>query len=210
MSDAPSSDSSHAAAFARPVASETLIAARKRAGVSLDGAATDVERAEIARMLDLESLDRLEFAFVLEPEGADGWRLKGRVRAVYDQRCGVTLEPIAATLDEPVERLWRDDLDPFDPDEGLDIEVGVDSFDPAVDATDGPEATPDPIDPAAVALETLALGLDPYPRAPGVRFDGAAAAPAGVAPMSDDEAKPFSGLAALKSRLDDGEDEQNR
>ena len=52
------------------------------------------------------------------------------------------------------------------------------------------------IDLGAIVAEHLALGLDPYPRSPGVAFDGH---------IEDDPAadpSPFAALAALKSDKD--------
>ena len=49
------------------------------------------------------------------------------------------------------------------------------------------------VDLGAIATEFLLLGIDPYPRKPGVVFEA----------LADDEydtAQPFSALAALKKR----------
>ena len=61
----------------------------------------------------------------------------------------------------------------------------------ALDAEDPPEPLRDGVvDLGAVATEFLLLGIDPYPRKPGVVFD----APT----TSDPSGHPFAALAALK------------
>jgi uncharacterized protein len=50
------------------------------------------------------------------------------------------------------------------------------------------------IDLGGIVVEHLALGLDPYPRAPGVEFADH------VEHDSAPQASPFAGLAALKER----------
>lgn len=161
------------------------------------------ERAAIAADFDLASLDRLSFDAHLVPEGKDGWRLDGEMRAAGAQRCGVTLEPVAFDLVAPAVRVWSPDAGEEDLSQAFEIDVdaataaswsaGTDE-----DAADV-ERLPDPLDLGAVALETLALALDPYPRASGVSdFEPVVAGPPGVAPLTDEAAKPFAGLAALK------------
>jgi hypothetical protein len=49
--------------------------------------------------------------------------------------------------------------------------------------------------------EALALALPDYPRAPDAELEAGQFAAPGVAPMTDDEAKPLAGLAALRDRL---------
>jgi hypothetical protein len=61
------------------------------------------------------------------------------------------------------------------------------------------------IDPGLLAVESLALALDPYPRASGVPRAEYQAAPPGVAPLADDDLKPFAKLAVLKEKLGEAE-----
>lgn len=103
----------------------------------------------------------------------------GMVEAVVSQVCTVSLETFEAPVREPVEVVFTD----TDPSEGTDVE----------DAE-----VPDPIvggrvDFGRLTAEFLALGIDPYPRAPGIRFEPVQAGA---------EAGPFDGLR----RLRDGQD----
>ncbi len=61
------------------------------------------------------------------------------------------------------------------------------------------------IDPGVLAIESLALVLDPYPRAPGVPPADWQAAPPGVPPLGEGDLKPFAKLAVLKEKLGGGE-----
>lgn len=169
------------------------------------------ERAAIADFLDLASLDQFSFEAHLTPKGKDGWRLDGEVRAAGAQRCGVTLEPVPFDVAVPAVRVWSPDAGEEDLSQAFEIDVDAATAASwaagSEDAEADVERLPDPLDLGAVALETLALALDPYPRASGVSdFEPVVAGPPGVAPLTDEAAKPFAGLAALKNgEPDDGE-----
>lgn len=150
-------------------------------GVDARVEATEEERAALAADLGLPALRRLVGEFRLT--GLESRiRLAGRILAEIDQTCVVTLDAFPSTLREDVEVEFRvaetgrrpstETLD-LDPDE------------------DGPEElTGDHIDLGAVAAEFLVLGLDPYPRKPGVAF-------ASQDEPADPANSPFAGLAAL-------------
>lgn len=224
MAEHSAGDEAVAPAFSRPLGEEDLRRARR--GLALTAEAEESERKEIARQYDLIGLDALSYEARLEPFGRAGWRLSGRMRAAVRQRCVVTLEEAPAALDEPFVRLWSPDapdalfdaeaaagrLDFMDRDPGLAAESGWgdDAAEGAADQGGDAaeiERTPDPIDPAAVALETFTLALDPYPRAAGVDFAGANFGPPGSAPLTDEAARPFAGLESLRGRL--AGDEEN-
>ena len=99
----------------------------------------------------------------------------GTVEAVVTQVCTVSLEPFEGPVREPVEVVFTD----------TDQLAGTDAEDVEI---------PDPliggrIDFGALTAEFLALGLDPYPRKPGVTFDLA---------EPDPEDAPLAGLRALQ------------
>ncbi|MEO0904769.1 MAG: DUF177 domain-containing protein, partial [Pseudomonadota bacterium] len=64
------------------------------------------------------------------------------------------------------------------------------------------EALPETLDLAAVMTEALSLALPPYPRSEGADLSNAVFAEPGVTPMTDDDAKPFAGLGALRESLE--------
>ena len=143
--------------------------------------ATEAERAALAEELDLLSLDTLTADVTVRPWKAEGVRVVGTVRGTVSQACVVTLEPVKGTVEETFDVRLH-------PDVTASASVSVDP-----DSADPPETLDsDRVDIGAIALEHFALGLDPYPRAPGAAFevedDGSA-----------DEPSPFAVLAALKN-----------
>ena len=130
--------------------------------------ASPEERAALAALNRLPAIASLAATFAVRRSGRSGARVTGEVHAEITQVCVVSLEPFAATLDEPVDvrfapaeaaetarRVREDDAEM--------VEVGgEDPPDPMVDGR---------IDLGALAAEFFALGLDPYPRKPGVAFD---------------------------------------
>ncbi|MGF1500664.1 MAG: DUF177 domain-containing protein [Paracoccaceae bacterium] len=146
----------------------------------------------LAAFLDIQSLESLALEGTLAPWRRDGWELAGQLRARATQACVVTLDPVTEEIDAPVLRR-------FLPDGGAeprDGEIGDDDL-------DAPEPFEDAIDLAAIAVEALALALDPYPRAKGVELGARVYAPPGAEPLTDAAMRPFAGLADLKRKLSD-------
>ena len=158
---------------------------RLRDGERLELVAEDAERAELAARFGLLSLDRMEAHAAVERDG-DVVRVKGRLRAQLEQACIATGEPCAQAIDEPFDLTFRPDPG-VAPDE--EIELEADELDTLFH--DGQT-----IDLKAALEDTLALAIDPYPRSAGA---DAALKEAGV--LSEEEAGPFAGLAALRDRL---------
>jgi hypothetical protein len=123
-------------------------------------------RAEIARMVGLRDLPRLEADFRLTPQGG-GVRLIGRVSATTGQNCVVSLEPLANEIEEDVDLLFM----PKSTAEIATAETETDSY--RADAKwDGPEQLiGGVVDLGTIATEFLILGLDPYPRKPDIVFE---------------------------------------
>jgi uncharacterized metal-binding protein YceD (DUF177 family) len=164
--------------FSRPVAVEGLV--RKDLFVEAD----PDERAALARRFAIVAVDRLEAEVCLERQGGGQMiRLSGRLRADVVQICVVSLEPVAGHLEEDFEMTFAHERQP----EAADVVVDLDDPDP-----------PDPIEDGRVDIgeavaEQLALILDPFPRAPGARFenDGREAI---------DEPSAFAALAAWNKK----------
>ena len=73
---------------------------------------------------------------------------------------------------------------------------------------DSVEELGDEIDLEAVMLEALSLALPTYPRKDGVELGEAQVAAEGVTPMTDEDSKPFAGLADLREKMQKkGEDD---
>lgn len=163
---------------------ERLFSVRRLAkGEQIAIAATAEERAALAEALDLVALDSLTADVTLKPWRGEGVRVTGTVRAVVTQACTVTLEPVPGTVEENFDVRLHPDAAP-----SAVVDVDLDAADPPELLEAGE------VDIGAIALEHFALGLDPYPRAPGVEFE---------APDEgdDDEPSPFAALAALKNGL---------
>lgn len=154
------------------------------------------ERAAMAQALDLLDLPFFEMKGEIIPEGRNDYRLTAQMKATVVQACAVTLAPVKTELTEDV--LRRYDADFTVPD-GDEVELTGD---------DTTEALPEVIDAGIVAMEALTLALPLYPRAPGAKITEAVFAAPGVAPIRDEDLRPFAGLAALKNRLEGGEDKE--
>jgi uncharacterized metal-binding protein YceD (DUF177 family) len=139
-------------------------------------------RLAVARMAGLRDLPRLEANFEVTRHGTGGLRVCGRVSATVGQACVVTLEPLANEVDEDIDLLFVPK--PASERDDGESDTHSDSWDEAEPLIGGK------IDLGALATEFLILGLDPYPRKPGVVFQPPHDGP-------PDEG-PFAALAALK------------
>lgn len=138
-------------------------------------------RAQIARGLDLEAVQRLDAEIVVRC-WLDGMEIEGRVEALVTRLCGVTLEPFDVAVDELLEVRIVPQGSPNAPRGEGEIVIDLEAEDPP------DEAAGDGVDPGAYVVEALALALDPFPRKPGVVFE---------APAEEDTVSPFAALAAL-------------
>jgi uncharacterized metal-binding protein YceD (DUF177 family) len=157
-------------------------------GERLDLTADEEERSAIARRLGLSALSCLEAHAALSREG-EVVRARGRLAAALEQSCVVTNEPVPAHIDEAFELVFMPEPE-LAAGEG-EIELGGADLD--VVFHDGSE-----IDLGTAIADTLALGLNPYPRSAGAE---AALKEAGV--LSESEAGPFAALAKLKMGSED-------
>ena len=154
-----------------------------RDGERIDLAAEEEERLKIADRLGLRSLDRLEAHATLERKGGM-IRARGRLKAGLCQSCIITGDPVEAHIDEAFDIHFL----PEPSAEGGDEEIELVESDCDVVFHDGSA-----IDLGSAIADTLALGLDPYPRSAGAE---AALKEAGV--LTEAEAGPFAALAKLK------------
>lgn len=159
---------------------------RIRDGDRLDLVADAEERAAVAERLGLMSLDRLDAHAILRRDGTTV-HCSGRVKATLEQRCVASGDPIPVRVDEAFDLRFVPELKTAGGDE--EFELGADELDTLFH--DGQA-----IDLGAAIADSLALGLDPYPRSPNAEQ---ALRQAGV--ISEEEAGPFAALAALKQKL---------
>jgi len=150
-------------------------------GVDASRSATPKERDLLARQLDLAECQRVDVSYNLKPLSRGRIRLKARIDADLVQRCVISLAPVPAHIDLPIElEFW--------PAEDIgDTTVEVDPMGPP---------PPEPlrhgaVDFGRVVYEEIAAALDPYPRAPGAEL-------APPSPEEEAATKPFAALARLK------------
>ena len=154
------------------------------------------EQAGVADFLGILSVEHLRFKGALMPVGQDDWRAEGRLTAVVQQSCVVTLAPVTQHIDEQIARI-------FVPAETLEdaAEVDLDA-----DDADDPDGFEDRIDIGHLTVECLALALEPYPRADGAELPQSLFAPPGAEPLDEQSIKPFAKLAELRQKLGQSED----
>jgi hypothetical protein len=140
--------------------------------------ADEVTRAQLAKPVGVDAVERLVARFELTPRGRDALHVGGMVSATVRQTCVVSLEPVINEIEEAV------DADFAAPRPGA-------RRDPH-DAEDPASEEPEPligntIDLGLLATEFLILGVDPYPRKPQAALEVSAA--------GEPEAHPFAALA---------------
>lgn len=145
--------------------------------------------AAIAAYLGINGVKKLHFSGDFTPSGRTDWELSAKIGATVSQACVVTLDPVTTRIDEDVARRYVANFE--EPDED-DVEMTAD---------ENTEILPASLDVAAVMIEALSLALPPFPRKDGAALGEAVFADKDVAPMTNDDAKPFAGLGALRDAL---------
>lgn len=131
----------------------------------------------IAARLGLSAVALLEATLALKPVGGGRIAVTGRLRGAVTQECVVTLAPLEAVVEE--EFAWRLLPPGEEPSDGDD------------DPDDIPSDEAGEVDLGEELVQQLALGLDPYPRAPGAEIPPEHAGGAHG---------PFAALAGLKPK----------
>ncbi|WP_242772847.1 DUF177 domain-containing protein [Sphingopyxis sp. YF1] len=168
-----------------PEFSHVVTLAEAAQGRSLALVADPAARAAIARRLGLVSLDMFETDVEVRAV-AGGMGVRGTVRAALVQPCAATDLPVAAAVSEAFDLRYLRDIGPVEPED--EIELGEEEIDTL-------PLEHDRVDVGEVAVQTLSLALDPYPRHPDA---DRILAEKGV--LSEEQAGPFAALAALKGK----------
>jgi uncharacterized metal-binding protein YceD (DUF177 family) len=165
--------------FSRPIEVNSL-GARE---VVRDIAATAKEREALARRLGLHSLAALTARITLRRRGDRAVAVEGAFRAELEQVCVVTLEPVAARIDQSFRETYAQDA-----------AAGAGEVVVLADAEDPPEPLVDGrIDLGEAVVQQLAVALDPYPRKPDAELS------AEYAGSSAEEGRSaFASLASLR------------
>ncbi|MGI3211456.1 YceD family protein [Roseovarius tibetensis] len=148
-------------------------------------------RRMIAEELGLSDLRKLRLSGRITADGPD-WVLDADLGATVVQPCVVTLSPVTTRIDEPVTRRFSPEADRPEDLPGDEMEMPED---------DTVEPLEHDIDLRRVMIEALSLALPPWPRRDGAELDPVTAAAEGVVPLTDEDTKPFAGLAGLRDKL---------
>lgn len=150
----------------------------RRSDGRLTVTASPEECAALARDFKIPALRDLVAEY--ETSGPpSAFRVRGTVTATVTQVCTVSLDPFDGPVSEPVDLLFTD-TDPLQVTDAEDADIP--------DAIVGGK-----IDFGTITAEFLALGLDPYPRKPGVAFEPH---------VEDMDEAPLGALRALKPAND--------
>lgn len=160
------------------------------AGMHLDLEAKPAERAALAERFGIQSIDELRASVTLRAmAGGTLIRVSGHLDAKVVQTCVVTLEPVPETVDEDFTLTFG----AAEPDEvGAEIELSMDEEDPPDPIVDGV------IDVGEAVAEHLALALEPFPRKPGIAFDGGDQDGGDEPAEEERKPNPFAVLAELR------------
>ena len=151
-------------------------------------------RSVLAEFNGLVAIEDFHADITVKRWQRDGVRVSGSLVASIVQTCTVTLEPVSQTVDCDIDAVYIAS--------GSRLEKTIQSgeaheiiVDPEGDDT--PELYEHPwLDVGDVVQEFFALGIDPWPRAPGAEFEtGDATAD------KPEKPNPFAALAPLKDRL---------
>ena len=146
----------------------------------------EITRKRLAEVAGVVAIPALKMQVEVRPAGDGGAEVIGKLEGVVRQTCVVSLEE----FDSPVS-------------ENIAVDFAVNRKSEAeTDDEEEIEDHPDPIvdgkiNLGALATEFLILGVDPYPRKPGVEF--AAPAPDKAAP--EPKRSPFEQLSGLKDEF---------
>ncbi|MFT6075108.1 MAG: uncharacterized metal-binding protein YceD (DUF177 family) [Yoonia sp.] len=151
---------------------------------------TIAERKAVSQVLGIVALKKLKFEGILTPQGRTDWILQAKLGATVVQACVVTLDPVTTRIDEQVNRAYMKEIPEID---AAELEMSQD---------DTIDPLPELLDLAQVMIEALSLALPAYPRSKDAELGAVAVTAPGITPMSDDDAKPFAGLGALRESLE--------
>ncbi len=123
----------------------------------IEARATPAECDGLAAAFDLSAVLSAEAALTARPRPKGGLALEGRVAARLRRLCVVTAEFFDQDFDEPVSRRYLPGV----------VESNAGEVEVGALEEDGPDPLPvEGVDLLELVRETLALGLDPHPRAP--------------------------------------------
>ncbi len=173
---------------ANPWSFVVAVAQIPHAGLHQDLTASATQLIELAALAGVRDIKNAQASLDVMPVAGERLHVTGRVSATVGQTCVVTLDPIDNVVDESIDVTFAPPSQipamakVVTKEEGEDAEI-PDPPEPIVNGT---------IDLGQLAAELLFLGIDPYPRAPGVVFEP-------PKEVVDPDEHPFAALKALKA-----------
>lgn len=160
-------------------------------GLVVARAATPAECAQLAKDLDILAVTRFDARYRIVPVSGGRYRLSGEVRADVTQACVVTLDPVAATVEDKLDVEFRPAGEiPSEP-SAAEAELAI------LDAEEHEPIENHCLAVGRVLVESLAAALPTHPRAPDAALERHEAGPVDGAGAS-----PFAALAGWKPRKD--------
>jgi len=174
-----------------PLAHSYNLARLGNAGDDVRFAASEAERAAIAKWAGVQSVERLDVRVQITKPETNRFSLAFTMSADVTQSCVVTLEPVPGAIEHAFGRelvfVGPSRHKPTQTPKKAESEAVLD-----LTQEEGPEEIDSlHLDLAAPVLEEFILSLDPYPRRPGVEFTPKTG-------ESDPPESPFAVLKGLK------------
>ncbi|MGV6838849.1 MAG: YceD family protein [Planktomarina sp.] len=160
--------------------------------LTLDGATLEAMAAETGA----DKLAKLRFTGELRPEGKSNWQLDGHLGVTATQTCVVSNEPVRTRIETDITRRYVANY-AYATSDASEVEMTED---------DRIDPLPEILDLKDILAEAIVLELPDYPRRDDAEVAQSVFSAPGVAPLTDEAAKPFAALAALKDQLNDAKD----
>ncbi len=140
--------------------------------------------------LQVRDIRKVRIKGTLVPDGRKNWLLQADVGASVTQACVLSLAPVKTRIDTSLRHLFLADWQEPEGDSVVEMTGDADS-----------EPLGAEINLEQIALEAVAMVLPTYPHAEGATLETQVFTEPGATPLTDEMAKPFAGLAALKDKM---------
>lgn len=151
-----------------PVSFVAHVARLPQAGLPVTIDADEAQRAALAEAHGLLSVEMYRVELIVSRWKRNGVKVSGTVKADITQACVVTLDPVAAHIEEAVDGLFL----PQDSKFGREGFGGAGEILIDAEGPDAPETfSGDTVDVGALAEQFFGLAIDPYPHREGVHLE---------------------------------------
>ena len=148
----------------------------------------------LSKELGVSNLSKLRLKGTLSAFSQNGWLLKGHLGATVVQTCVISLEPVNTRIEASVTRKFLPTIDST-------IETVGNLEDIELNQDETVEILGKGVNLRELLKEVLLLELPFYPKAEGATLKTLTFSGVGVKTMSDQDARPFAGLAVLKDKF---------